>query len=106
MVDKESAGVTWLIRNLGGLIKNLLPIRSLFYCLKIHGVGHNDAASSMPGKERLENTLRVFGKPLIPELKPCFLPSDIYNLERKVAIGINDIVLFGFRIFPIYKLVI
>lgn len=77
MVNKDRGWETWLVGNLGLLVKDLFPPVSALQTPGVRGVGHDNAAGDMPRVERLKSRLRIHVGSLVPQLNSQLLAIDL-----------------------------
>ena len=90
MVNEKGCGDSRLIWNLGLLIKYFFPSMSSLKRLGIRSIGHNYASRDMPCVQRLESSLRIHIRPLIPQLNSHFLA--IYSKDLQTEISVDALI--------------
>jgi hypothetical protein len=85
MINENRGRYSRLIWNFRLLVKHFFPSICSLQRLRVGSVGHNNASINMPGIKRLECSLRIHIRALVPQLNSYFLAVNIQYLETEVS---------------------
>ena len=89
MVDEKCRRDRRLVRSLCLLVEETFPPMRQLEGARIASVGHDDAARNVASVERLESSLRVHIRTLVPQLDAELLSVYVQYSQREVIIFLH-----------------